>query len=157
MKGSGLTPLDSRKYGLRCYMKLLWLSTSEAHTNNQAYNMNGQYEYMQGTTQANEWYGNMNNAMHNIKRERVERQVDQTQRPRYVTRFEHLALHPRLHHRVGFPIHYNVHQGLPLREPSPRRISNPLCSHRGNLHRGGFVTTQGVPNSSLKHRLTTEG
>jgi len=44
--------------------------------------------------------------------------MDQTQRHRYVSRFEHLALHPRLHHREGFPIHY-----LPQREPSPRRIS----------------------------------
>ena len=43
--------------------------------------------------------------------------MDQTQRPRYVSRFEPLALHPRLHHRVGFPIHY-----LPPREPPPRRI-----------------------------------
>ena len=43
--------------------------------------------------------------------------MDQSQRPRYVSRFEHLALHPRLHHRVGFPIHY-----LPPREPPPRRI-----------------------------------
>jgi len=43
--------------------------------------------------------------------------MDQSQRPRYVSRFEHLALHPRLHHRVGFPIHY-----LPPREPLPKRI-----------------------------------
>ena len=51
VKGSGLTPLDSPRYGLRCYMKLLWLSTSEAHTQaSQAYK-NEQYEIMQGTTQ----------------------------------------------------------------------------------------------------------
>ena len=50
VKGSGLTPLDSPKYGLRCYMKLLWLSTSEAHTQaSQAYKYE-QYEIMQGTT-----------------------------------------------------------------------------------------------------------
>ena len=55
--------------------------------------------------------------------------MDQTQRPRYVSRFEHLTLHPRLHHRVGFPIHY-----LPPREPQPRRI----------------YYNNGVPNSSLK-------
>ena len=59
----------------------------------------------------------MNDALHKYKERELERQVDQTQRPRYVSRFEHLALHPRLHHRVGFPIHY-----LPPREPSPRRI-----------------------------------
>ena len=73
-------------------------------------------------------------------RERVKRQVDQTQRPRYVSRFEHLALHPRLHHRVGFPIHYNVHRGLPPREPSPRRI----CYNYG------------VPNSSLNTSTSNE-
>ena len=60
--------------------------------------------------------------------------MDQTQTQRYVSRFEPLALHPRLHHREGFPIHY-----LP----------------RGNLHRGGFVTTQGVPNSSLNTNTTS--
>ena len=43
--------------------------------------------------------------------------MDQTQRQRYVSRFEPLALHPRLHHREGFLIHY-----LPPREPPPRRI-----------------------------------
>ena len=53
VKGSGLTPLDSPRYALRCYMKLLWLSTNEAHTNNQAYKMIYQYEYMQGTNASN--------------------------------------------------------------------------------------------------------
>ena len=43
--------------------------------------------------------------------------MDQTLTTRYVLRFEPLALHPRLHHREGFPIHY-----LPPREPPPRRI-----------------------------------
>ena len=43
--------------------------------------------------------------------------MDQTLTTRFVSRFEHPALHPRLHHREGFPIHY-----LPPREPSPRRI-----------------------------------
>ena len=38
VKGSGLTPLDSPRYELRCYVKLLWLSISEAHTqSSQAY------------------------------------------------------------------------------------------------------------------------
>ena len=53
-------------------MKLSWLSTSEAHTN-QAYK-NKQYESMQGTTQAYEWYGNMNNAMHKCKERELESQ-----------------------------------------------------------------------------------
>ena len=53
VKGSGLTALDSPRYGLRCYMKLLWLSISEAHTQtSQAYKDDKQYEIMQGTTQA---------------------------------------------------------------------------------------------------------
>ena len=45
VKGSGLTPLDSPKYGLRRYVKLLWLSTSEAHTNNQAYTRYSNMKY----------------------------------------------------------------------------------------------------------------
>ena len=65
--------------------------------------------------------------------------MDQSQRPRYVSRFEHLALHPRLHHRVGFSIHYLSTED----------------SHRGNLHREGFVTTLGVPNSSLNTNTTS--
>ena len=44
--------------------------------------------------------------------------MDQTLTTRYVTRFEHLALHPRLHPRVGFSL-----SQLPPREPPPRRIS----------------------------------
>ena len=52
VKGSGLTPLDSPRYGLRCYVKLLWLSTSEAHTNNQAYNGYRQYEICKAQMQA---------------------------------------------------------------------------------------------------------
>ena len=32
VKGSELTPLDSSEKELRRYMKLSWLSTSEAHT-----------------------------------------------------------------------------------------------------------------------------
>ena len=75
VKGSGLSPLDSPKYGLRCYMKLLWLSISEAHTNNQAYKMNRQYEYMQGNTSK---YGMMIWMMLcTIIRERVRETIDQ--------------------------------------------------------------------------------
>ena len=66
--------------------------------------------------------------------------MDQTQRPRYVSRFEPLALHPRLHHREGFPIHYLVHRGLPPREPPPRRIcttrSTELLSQTPPHNRG---------------------
>ena len=49
VKGSGLTRLDSPRYGLRCYMKLMWLSTSEAHTSNQAYTRYSNMNFMQGT------------------------------------------------------------------------------------------------------------
>ena len=60
--------------------------------------------------------------------------MDQTLTTRYVSRFEPLALHPRLHHREGFPIHY-----LPPREPLPKRI----CYNNG------------VPNSSLNTNTTS--
>jgi len=72
---------------------------------------------MQGNTQANMICMIWMMLCTNVKRERVRETMDQTQTQRYVSRFEPLALHPRLHHRVGFPIHY-----LPPREPSPRRI-----------------------------------
>ena len=117
MKGSGLTPLDSPRYGLRCYMKLLWLSISEAHTQAiQAYK-DKQYELNARTTQAYKiWM--IWKMLCTIKRERESLETkDQTLTTRYVSRFEPLALHPRLHHREGFPIHY-----LPPREPPPRRI-----------------------------------
>ena len=55
------------------------------------------------------------------KRERVRETMDQTQTTRCVSRFEPLALRPRLH-REGFLIHYLVHRGLLPREPPPRRI-----------------------------------
>jgi len=50
VKGSGLTPLDSPWMGWGAMWSSCWLGTSEAHTNNQAYKMNRQYEYMQGNT-----------------------------------------------------------------------------------------------------------
>ena len=64
VKGSGLTPLDSPRYRLRCYMKLLWLSTSEAHTNNQAYTRYSNMKYARHNTSKKIWYGNMNYAQH---------------------------------------------------------------------------------------------
>ena len=79
--------------------------------------------------------------------------MDQTQRPRYVSRFEPLALHPRLHHRVGFPIHY-----LPPREPPPRRIcynnrSTKLLSQTTTSQpRGRPLAKQPTP---LHKRVTT--
>ena len=60
--------------------------------------------------------------------------MDQTLTTRYVSRFEPLALHPCLHTVKDFQ-------------------SN--ISHRGNLYRRGFVTTQGVPNSSLNTNTTS--
>jgi len=44
VKGSGLTPLDSPWNGLRCYVKLLWLNTSEAHTQSSQAYKDEQYE-----------------------------------------------------------------------------------------------------------------
>ena len=60
--------------------------------------------------------------------------MDQTQTQRYVSRFEPLALRPRLH-REGFLIHYTPTEGTSTEED---------------------FYNKGVPNSSLKHRLTTE-
>ena len=83
--------------------------------------------------------------------------MDQTQRPRYVSRFEPLALHPRLH-REEFLIHYLVHRGLPPREPSPRRIftireyRTPL-SNTASQPRGRPVAKQPTP---LPKRVTTK-
>ena len=116
-----------------------WLGTSEAHTQaSQAYNDIAIWK-LQGITQAiwmiwNEW------CFAQSKERELERQVDQTQTQGYVSRFEPLALRPRLH-REGFLIHYIVHRGLPPREPPPRRICTtreyrtPLSTlqcHRGN-------------------------
>ena len=101
------------------------------------------------------WYDDMNDAMHNIKREReLKRQWIKTLTTRYVTRFEPLALHPRLHHREGFPIHY-----LPPREPPPRRIcyntrSTKLLSQTTTSQpRGRPVAKQPTP---LPKRVTTK-
>ena len=74
--------------------------------------------------------------------------MDQTQSPRYVSRFEHLALHPRLH-REGFLIHY-----LPPREPPTRRIcyktrSTKLLSQTQPHNRG--VGPQPNNNQSTSH------
>ena len=93
--------------------------------------------------------------------------MDQTQRPRYVSRFELLALHPRVHHRVGFPIHY-----LPPREPPPRRICynnrstellsqtpphnrgvGPLPNNNQHLYRRGF-TNQTPPLTNGSKPIT---
>ena len=68
--------------------------------------------------------------MHNV-RESLEI-VDQTQTPRYVLRFEHPALRPRLH-TEGFSLYH------------PYRTS-----HTGNLHWGFSKYKIGVHNSSLQ-------
>ena len=115
-------------------MKLLWLSISEAHTQaSQAYK-DEQYEIMQGTNASNKIW--MNVWCYAQIKERVRETMDQTQTQRYVSRFEPLALRPRLHHRVGFLIHYTPIEGTSTEED---------------------LYNKGVPNSSLKHRLITEG
>ena len=78
-------------------MKLSWLNTSEAHTNTGIY-MIWQYDAM----------------LKVIERERES--MDQTQTTRFVSRFEHTALRPRLHT-----------EGFPLTRPH-------RTSHTGNLH-----------------------
>ena len=76
-------------------MKLSWLNTSEAHTNNTSMYMIWQYE-----------------SMHKIRERELEK-VDQTQTLRFVSRFEYTALRPRLHIE-GFPLtrpHRTSHTG----------------------------------------------
>ena len=73
-------------------MKLSWLNTSEAHTNNTSIYMIWQYE-----------------SMHKVKEGELEK-VDQSQTHGYVSRFEHTALRPRLTQK---DFHYLVHTGLP--------------------------------------------
>ena len=83
--------------------------------------------------------------------------MDQTQTQIYVSRFEPLALRPRLH-REGFLIHYLVHRGLPPREPPPRRIfitreyRTPL-SNTASQPRGRPVAKQ--QPTPLPKRVTT--
>jgi len=72
----------------------------------------------------------------NVKRERVREKWIKRKHKDMLRGSSTLALHPRLHHRVGFPIHY-----LPPREPLPKRIcyntrSTKLLSQYNNLHRG---------------------
>ena len=89
-----------------------------------------------------------------IKRERVRETMDQTLTTRYVSRFEPLALHPRLHHRVEFPIHY-----LPPMEPLPKRIfttreyRTPL-SNTASQPRGRPIAKQ--PQTPLPKRVTSQ-
>ena len=81
--------------------------------------------------------------------------MDQSQRPRYVSRFEHLALHPRLHHRVGFPIHY-----LPPREPLSKRIcynsrSTKLLSQTTTSQPRGRPVANTTTNTSTEEGYKT--
>ena len=106
----------------------------------------------------------MNDALHNVKRESELRDIGSNAKTRYVSRFEPLALHPRLHHRVGFPIHYR----------STELLSQSLQSHRGytttiHLYRRGIrpvanttniitSTEEGSKNSiPLRSTSTKEG
>ena len=86
-----------------------------------------------------EW---MNDALHKIKRERESWEIlDQTQTQGYVSRFEPLALHPRLHHREGFPIHYR---------------STKLLSQPYNLQWGNTTTTLPLPKRDKARSQQTQ-
>ena len=76
------------------------------------------------------------------KERELERQVDQTQTQGYVPRFEPLALRPRLHHRVGFLIHYLVHRGLPPRRIFTTREYRTPLSNTASQTRGRPVAKQ---------------
>ena len=104
-------------------MKLSWLNTSEAHTNKQAYNI---------------WMSNMKWCKAQCKGERELEKVDQTQTHRYVSRFEHTALRPRLH-TEGFPL--ILHTGPPTQGTSTedlgkynREYTAPLSNKIQPLH-----------------------
>ena len=82
----------------------------------------------------------MNDALHKVKRERVRETSGSNANTRICS---------------------EVRVPSSTSPPSPRRISNPLsCPPRtpteGTSTEEDFYNT-GVPNSSLKHRLTTEG
>ena len=81
--------------------------------------------------------------LHKVKGERDKRQVDQTQTTRYVLRFEHPALHPRLHHREGFIIHYTPTEGTSTEEDLLQQWSTELLSQTPPHNRG--VSQQPTP------------
>jgi len=83
-------------------MKLSWFNTSMAHKQTQAYIWYEQYD-----------------AMHKI-RESLEI-VDQTQTPRYVSRFEPLLYVPAFTQK---DFHYSVHTGLPTQGTSTEDLGN---------------------------------
>ena len=106
------------------------------------------------------------------KQEReLERQVDQTQRPRYISRFEHLVLHPRLHHRVGFLIHYRSTELLsqPYKATEAiqhtihlyRRGIRPVAKYNTHLYLRGSQTNHPITSTeegfTNKRVFTTSG
>ena len=73
--------------------------------------------------------------------------MDQTQRHRYVSRFEHPALHSRLHHREGFLIHYR----------STKLLSQPYNATEA-IQPQSTSTEEGYgPQSTNQLHLTLEG
>ena len=82
----------------------------------------------------------------NVKRESLETSGSNTN-TMIVSRYEPLALHPRLHHRVGFSIHYR----------STELLSQSLQSHRGytitiHLYRRGIWPVANTTQSPLPKR-----
>ena len=79
--------------------------------------------------------------------------MDQSQRPRYVSRFEHLALHPRLHHRVGFPIHYQRPPRTPTEGTFTEKDLLQLQEYQTPLS-NNHLTTEGQARSQYNNQST---
>ena len=92
--------------------------------------------------------------MHNVReRERELEIVDQTQTQRYVSRFEHLALRPRLH-TEGFPL--IVHKEL----PTQGTFTEDLSKYKPGVHNSSlnqYNLSLEVMHNQNKHHLTQEG
>ena len=116
-------------------MKLSWLNTSEAHTNNTSMYMIWQHD-----------------AMHKV-RESLEK-VDQSLTHRYVSRFEHTALRLRLH-TEGFSL------TCPHRTPTQGTSTEDLGQYNREYTTPLLITnttsTLEAMHNQHKHHLTKRG
>ena len=98
----------------------------------------------------------MDDACTNVKRVEL-REIGSNAKTKMCFEVRALALHPRLHHRVGFPIHY-----LPQREPLSKRFcyntrSTKLLSQTTTSQPRGRPVANTTTNTSteegFKHQL----
>ena len=93
------------------------------------------------------------------KRERVRETMDQTQTQGYVSRFEPLALRPRLH-REGFLIHYTPTEGTSNEEDLYNTGSTELLSQYNQTSTEvniNTISTRGVGPQTTTITSTEEG